>query len=367
VISSDMSNLDLKIDPKLSLAIRNPARFPIDINAADRGTILKVPGIGLKSANRIVNLRRKGRIRFEHLKQMGVVIPRAQPFIRCDGLPTKQWQVASPTQEFPAAKYQRDVKDPSVQHKRLVFLIDGTFEGLLTAILESYAGKRPPDTVDSIGQEQLGLFERHVKIQTDAVKADRVWKGLKSHLGSKRRRMIFEAFLSGRQGAESMIYRFVRDTVPHRSGKKIEAHLQSHIEIEKLSQKVRREAHRMKGFIRFHQTGQNQFLALIAPQYDVLPLVRRHFEHRFADQGWIIYDKLRNYGLCYDRNATRELRLDAAELKASYIDDDAEEQMCQTLWQRYYAAVNIPQRKNPKLHLRQLPRRFWRYLPEKKQ
>jgi probable DNA metabolism protein len=121
----------------------------------------------------------------------------------------------------------------------------------------------------------------------------------------------------------------------------------------------------MKGFIRFEQTGGDQYLALIAPQYDVLPLVRRHFEARFSDQRWIIYDTLRNYGLCYDRSQTRELRLDAAELKLIRNNETVREALCQNLWQRYYAAVNIPQRDNPKLHLRQLPRRYWRYLPEK--
>jgi hypothetical protein len=57
--------------------------------------------------------------------------------------------------------------------------------------------------------------------------------------------------------------------------------------------------------------------------------------------------------------------LDVTDLKAPVNDDDDDEQLCLTLWQRYYAAVNISSRINPKLHLRQLPRRYWRYLPEK--
>ena len=120
-----------------------------------------------------------------------------------------------------------------------------------------------------------------------------------------------------------------------------------------------------QGFVRFRQTGDDRYLALLAPRYDVLPPIRRHFESRFADQTWIIYDTSRNYGLCYDRYKTRELRLDVRELKAPGNDDVGDEQLCQTLWQRYYGAVNISSRNNPKLHLRQLPRRYWRYLPEK--
>ena len=106
-------------------------------------------------------------------------------------------------------------------------------------------------------------------------------------------------------------------------------------------------------------------MALIAPRYDVLPLIRRHFESRFADQNWIIYDTSRNYGLSYEYCQTQELKLNEIDLSAFDHIDLSEERLCQTLWQRYFAAINIPQRNNPKLHLRQLPRRYWQYLLEK--
>jgi probable DNA metabolism protein len=368
VISAESPYLDLKIDPKQAFALRHPALFPIDINVADREMILRVPGIGLKSANRIVSLRRRGRIRFEHLKQMEVVVARAQSYIRCEGLPTGQWQGASLARRFqnPAPpQCQRSLDAGPARETPLVFMTDGTFEVLMTAIFNAYTAERPPEAVKSSGSNQLGLIERRVTVPTDPVKSERVWKGLKTHLGINQRRKLFDAFLSGDPGVETMIYRFVRDAIPGRNARRSEAHLASHIQIEKLCMRVRREAHRMKGFVRFRQTGDDRYLALFAPRYDVLPLIRRHFESRFADQKWIIYDTSRNYGLCYDRYKTRELRLDVRELKAPGNDDVGDEQLCQTLWQRYYDAVNISSRNNPKLHLRQLPRRYWRYLPEK--
>lgn len=141
----------------------------------------------------------------------------------------------------------------------------------------------------------------------------------------------------------------------------------SHLQVEKLAGKVRQQAHRMKGFVRFQQTEENKYLALIVPRYDVLPLVRKHFEARFADQKWIIYDAARNYGIGCDTRETRELRLDTAALKASPSDAAPNEEICQCLWRRYYDAVSIPSRSNPKLHARMLPRRYWRYLREKQQ
>lgn len=75
--------LDTDIDPKLSWALRNMNRFPININTADKLLILRVPGIGLQSADKIVAGRRFGRLSMEHLRKMGVALNRARYFITC--------------------------------------------------------------------------------------------------------------------------------------------------------------------------------------------------------------------------------------------------------------------------------------------
>ena len=362
IISRDIPNLDLDIDPKQAFALRNPTLFPIDINSADRDLILKVPGIGLQSANRIARLRRRGRIRFEHLQQMGVVVSRALPYIRCDGLPTRQWHVGP---QAGRTRPTSETKPRTAPEARLVFVTDGTFEGLLTAIFKGYAGKRPPEAIESAHRHQPALFDRRIDIHAEPETSNRVWKGLKKHLGVQRRQMLFEAFLSDSPGVETAIFRYVQDTIPGRHDSGDESHLSDHIRIEKLARKVCREAHRMKGFIRFHQTDDNRYLALIQPKYDVLRLVRRHFEARFADQVWMIYDTRRKYGLCYDGNKTMEIRLDPSDMPLIAKNTVANEKLCQALWKRYYAAVNISRRNNPKQHLRQLPRRYWPYLTEK--
>ncbi|MGD9977311.1 MAG: putative DNA modification/repair radical SAM protein [Bacteroidales bacterium] len=86
IVSAKHPNLDLDIDPKLGYAIRNPGMFPVDINKAPYELILRVPGIGLKSAKLIVMSRRYGRINSGQLQQMGVVMKRARYFITCNEL-----------------------------------------------------------------------------------------------------------------------------------------------------------------------------------------------------------------------------------------------------------------------------------------
>lgn len=89
-------NLDLEIDPKLAWALRNPQSFPIDLNKADYAMILRVPGIGVKSANLIVMTRRHARITSYTLKKMGVVMKKAQYFITCHELPIFTINESSP-------------------------------------------------------------------------------------------------------------------------------------------------------------------------------------------------------------------------------------------------------------------------------
>ena len=86
IVDSQHANLDLDVDPKLAWALRHPEQFPVDINRDDYERILRVPGIGVKSAMLIVNSRRFTRITSFHLKKMGVVMKKAKYFITCHEL-----------------------------------------------------------------------------------------------------------------------------------------------------------------------------------------------------------------------------------------------------------------------------------------
>ena len=86
IVNDKYPNLDLEIDPKLSYALRNPGLFPVDINKAPYELILRVPGIGVKSAKLIIMSRRFGKIHAGQLKKMGVVLKRARYFITCNEL-----------------------------------------------------------------------------------------------------------------------------------------------------------------------------------------------------------------------------------------------------------------------------------------
>ena len=85
LLDKNRPNFNLLLDPKCDWAIRNLKLFPVEINKADYLTLLKVPGIGVNSARRIIAARKHAILDFNDLKKMGVVLKRAVYFITCNG------------------------------------------------------------------------------------------------------------------------------------------------------------------------------------------------------------------------------------------------------------------------------------------
>lgn len=81
ITTPDAPNLDLDLDPKLAWALRNRQDFPVDLQAATRGNLLRVPGLGVKTVDRILSIRRFTRIRLADLARLRVSLPKVRPFI----------------------------------------------------------------------------------------------------------------------------------------------------------------------------------------------------------------------------------------------------------------------------------------------
>jgi predicted DNA-binding helix-hairpin-helix protein len=111
----------MNIDPKADWAVHHLEVFPVEINRAEYRLLLRIPGIGVKSARRIIAARRFGNLTFEDLKKMGVVLKRALYFITCNG------RMMYPT------RIEKDyiVRNLTYQNQmgrgeKLPFLMDGT-------------------------------------------------------------------------------------------------------------------------------------------------------------------------------------------------------------------------------------------------
>ncbi len=85
LVSEQSPSLDPLLDPKCKWALEHPEWFPVEVNRADREQLLRVPGIGVRSVQKILRARRAGGLTFETLKKLGIVLKRAMYFITCGG------------------------------------------------------------------------------------------------------------------------------------------------------------------------------------------------------------------------------------------------------------------------------------------
>ena len=81
ITAPEAPNLDLELDPKLAWALRRRDLFPIDLNRAERELLLRVPGLGVRTVDRLVRLRRHERIRLDHLARLRVSLDKVRPFV----------------------------------------------------------------------------------------------------------------------------------------------------------------------------------------------------------------------------------------------------------------------------------------------
>lgn len=262
------------------------------------------------------------------------------------------------------------VKDPKPEFgKSKILTYDGSFNGFLTAVFMVYEEKITVSGIQRHGKVQNALFADNERVYTNTEKAKRVWRGIqaKNQLALKN---IYFAFLSEKKGIELKLLHYIQKMFVDKASVHIDFSDAEVLKISQLSKSVGREKHRMEAFVRFQLTKDGIFFANIAPDFNVLPLISKHFRNRYADQEWIIYDIKRKYGLYYNGTAMELISLDKAEVYTNSIRKSdrflEEEYDYQTLWNNYFKSTNIKSRINKKLHTQHVPKRYWKYLSEKK-
>jgi probable DNA metabolism protein len=251
-----------------------------------------------------------------------------------------------------------------------VWTYDKTFEGFLTLVFDCYEMKTFPDKIVGNITDQACIFPRNYDVVSNEPKAKRVWNGLHKKISNESCQMLYHVFLSEIPDIELSILNYIRKTFESKVNIELNFGDKYILEMFKINKKVSREAHRIIMFVRFQKTADDIYYASFDPKYNVLPLVINHFEYRFADQKWVIYDTRRNYGFYYDLKNTSEIKFttNSIDNKTGKIDAnimDKDEQLFQELWKSYFNSMCIKERINPKLHMQLLPKRFWKYLIEK--
>ena len=257
------------------------------------------------------------------------------------------------------------------QNALVVYIYDGTFEGFLCTIFRAFELKREPLSIAKKSAWQPTIFNDSVEVDTVAEQSDRVWNGIVKRSSASNARMLHIAYQSELPGIELQLWNYLEMLFTSSSSVQYRNTLNEHVfDILKVARKVMGEVHRLLGLVRFQLAADGTYFAAIAPDHNVLWLMQDHFKDRLADQQWIIYDTKRNYGIFYNLREVTEITFDVEPVSAqtgklsSEVKDPGEDYYC-NLWQRYYKSINIAERKNTKQMLGHMPRRYWKYLPEK--
>ena len=247
---------------------------------------------------------------------------------------------------------------------------DGSWEGFLSAVFDVYEYKF--SDADICPEHLFGgnLFESPHHVVTQQAHTERVWKGLEKKLTKEAQQQLYRTFLSELPGIENTLLSYIRYAFASPVFMETDFNHAAVIEVTQTAKKVWREKHRMEAFVRFQKTGDGLFYAIIEPDYNVLPIIASHFKNRYADQQWLIYDGKRKWGIFYDGESVSNVTINFSKAveggKAAGAVYDVRETLYQDLWQQYFKSVNIAARKNTKLHIQHMPRRYWKYLPEKR-
>lgn len=252
----------------------------------------------------------------------------------------------------------------------MIWLIyDGSFEGLLTAIFEIYEYKWSNTRIRKEGSQIPQLFEEIRTVVTDEAKATRVWKKLLRLFGSTGVRTLWKAWLSELETIEETILEVVQYAIKLQQNVLSDFGNLHVLQLQQAVKSVGREKHRMEAFVRFQLTKDDIYFSIIEPDFNVLPLILSHFRDRYADQRWFIFDSRRSYGIYYDLQTAEFVDfIPNSLLSQNRISDEAfsdDEALFQQLWNNYFKSTNIAGRKNTKLHVQHVPKRYWKYLVEK--
>ena len=403
ILDKDNPNFNPYLDPKCNWAVQHYGLFPVDVNRAPFEMLLRVPGIGPKSARRIWRARKQAALGLDELKRMGVVLKRAQYFITCRGFSgahpgrgsagreritralidpnvfsgsCEQLSLFSPPavdnligqgvppggcphgkgggsamscQGAVSPKGARKLHDADV-----VYLYDGSFEGFLCCVYESFAQHELPFAVWTPQRETATLYPVK-EIATDSAVARRVFASFGKKLGAETEYLVSRDFLSGQEDKELLLLRFLHlafalgpGTVK-REGHPVVAPLYA------MKKSLDWEVDKFQGFVRFEEH-DGMLGAVIHPKNYILPLLRPHFCGRFPEEDFMIYDAVHQAVLLHEGHSTRLLEL-AAPLELP--PPSAREQQFQALWTQFYKTLEIKARHNEKGRMTHCPKRFW--------
>lgn len=240
----------------------------------------------------------------------------------------------------------------------VIYQYDGSLDGLLCCVFESYDKKEIPTDI-CLAETLQTSFLPVREIHADTEKAMRVLASIPKKMGASALEFLQHAFLTCLPKKELYILLFLRKGYQY--GPSVMNMLADDVinTLFKAVTHLNRESHLLKGFIRFSDYGKI-LVAQIEPKNYVLPMLTQHFCERYPEERFLIHDKTHEMALVYQPSEWAVVPADGLELP----EPDEQEQFFRELWRTFYDTIEIKERHNPTCRMSHMPKRYWKYMTE---
>lgn len=244
------------------------------------------------------------------------------------------------------------------ERRVLIYAYDGSYEGLMSAVFESFRLKEIPSGIVISDDCEPSLLKIR-EIETNHEHALRVEKAIVKKLGENASNLVRRGFLYGEGGREMAIYRFLR--IGFTEGRTAAGRIADDNvnPLYKMAVSVGNEERLMQGFLRFSEVN-GALVSTIHPKNYLLPLLRGHFCARYRHENFMIFDENHGAALIHTKEKTAIIPMESLEKPAP---EERDTFYCE-LWKSYYKHIAISSRYNPTCRMTHMPKRFWTDMPE---
>ena len=248
----------------------------------------------------------------------------------------------------------------------LILQCEDTLEGILTAIYDAFVeknkmcGYRDGDISIVIGENQdMFLFARMIEVQTDLDKAQKTLLSIQKKISYLAYKRVLSALCHFDKDRGNAVLGFLVKGFP--MGAKVTDALADPyvMRVMELSRKVDNESHLFTGFVRFHDVGKFLY-SEIEPKCNVLPQIMEHFEDRYPNEHYVIYDKKKQVALVHPAHC-QSFFVYGDEWN---IDLEQHKDYFETLWSAYFEHIAIKERQNPRCQNNLLPKWYRKHMVE---
>lgn len=246
----------------------------------------------------------------------------------------------------------------------VTLVCDAGFDGIMTAVYDGWVLMNKGCMVHIHPGKDYAptFFSEFITIETDMDKAIRVAESIRVKVSELAYRMVYEACMHYDEDRADVVFEFLKLAYP--VGARVTKMLgnPSVMRLMELKRKVANEAHLFKEFLRFDELKGRVLYGKIEPKCDVLPFVSQHFEERFPEEDWIIYDTKRKKAAVHKHSmgVVFVVGQDMEQLTKDLQTNDEYRE----LWRVFFDTIGIEARKNPKCQQNHMPQWYRKYMTE---